>query len=601
MKIGELAGGRTEADTGVLPDLVGSAFGAPPANIPLTIVPNVIVGMFLVGILHTEVPVTPLAIWFGLLLAFQALIPAGLRRAYRRAVPGSRDAPRWGRLFTAEATANGLIWGSAGLLFFPLESPIHLALLTALLCGMAAGAIPVTAMLLPAFVGAVCAMLLPIMLRSAAQGGLYLVLAGMLLVYLIYTINTGYVHHRLFVGIFRKRAENVSLIRRLTEQTELAEAARIEAERANLAKSRFLAAASHDLRQPLHALSLFSGTLVDTARSQDTRRIADNIRTSVESLGTLLNELLDISRLDAGVVVARTAPLRLDEMFERLRNDFGPIAAEAGLRLQVRPTHATVCTDGVLLEQILRNVLANAVRYTPRGTVFLAARRRGAAWRIEVRDSGIGIAPQEQAHVFEEFYQVANLERDRDKGLGLGLSIVRRLTTLLDLGLDLRSAPERGSTFAITAPAAAAVAAREAPQPGQPGTLAGLRILVIDDDTGSRDAMAAQLDRWGCDILAAESLADADELMDKRQWQPRVVLCDFRLRGTENGVTVLEALRARIAPPPHGVLVTGDTGVRELRQVRESGLPLLHKPVAPAKLRALLQHLVADGSPESAA
>jgi signal transduction histidine kinase/ActR/RegA family two-component response regulator len=563
--------------------------------VPSTIVPNIVVGAFLVWIMHDHVPALRLWSWFSLLVIFQLTVPRGMMQRYLADIDSVGAAPRWARAFAWQATTNGMIWGVAAAIFFTPEAPVHLALLCALLCGMSAGAIPVTAMLLPAFYGAVTAMLLPLIARAALTGEAdFMALSGMVAVYWVYTLSTGHSHNRLFRASFRQNLENIGLIGRLVEQTALAESAKEMAVDADRSKSRFLAAASHDLRQPLHAIALFSNALAENTNPAEMRQLAGNLNASVDALSRLLNTLLDISKLDAGAVVPRPRSFAMADLFERLYNDFGPLAAQQGLRLRMRPTAAVVATDPILLEQVLRNLMSNALRYTPQGTVLVACRRRGDDWCIEVRDSGIGIDAQEHAKIFGEYYQIGNAERDRDKGLGLGLAIVDRMAKLIDCPVELRSAPGRGSVFAlrvkagIPAPAAAQSAAP------QTCTLAGMRILVIDDESDILAATGAQLRSWQCDVLAAESLEQALERMEARAWIPDGVISDLRLGHGRNGIEVLDCLRDRHGAELRCVLVTGDTGTGQLQAVRQSGYAVLHKPVRPAKLRALLSQWAAE-------
>lgn len=577
-------------EASIYAEQVRTAFGGPPTNVPSTVLPNVVVALFMAWIMRDQAPPSVVWGWLGLLLAFQLTVPGGMARRFWRTGDAVATAPRWGRLFALQATANGMIWGAAGMLFFPAESTVHLALLCAVLCGMAAGATPVTAMLLPALNGAVTAMLLPLALRILAAGGqLNLVLAGLLLIYWAFTLITGRSHNRLFRDSFRQRLQNVELIRRLTEQTDLAEAAKDEAERADLAKTRFLAAASHDLRQPLHAATLFGAALLEAREVETMRRLAAQLNASIEAIDRLLGALLDISKLDAGAVAPKLLPLPLAPLFEQLHAEMEPLAREKGLTFRARPTPAVAHTDPVLFEQALRNLLSNAIRYTDRGSIMLAARRRGGAWRVEVRDSGIGIPPGEQDNVFLEFYQTGNPERDRRKGLGLGLAIVDRVARLLGCALDLQSAPGKGSVFALTVAAGVAPGVADAgPAVAAPSDLDGLRVLVIDDEAEVLDAMRAMLAQWRCDVVDADSLDQALARMRQRQWLPEVAISDLRLRGDENGVTVLDRLRGLIRNDLPCAVITGDIGAERLLRVRQSGYPVLHKPLRPARLRALL-------------
>jgi signal transduction histidine kinase/ActR/RegA family two-component response regulator len=361
---------------------------------------------------------------------------------------------------------------------------------------------------------------------------------------------------------------------------------------ANQAKSRFLAAASHDLRQPMHALGLFIAQLRGRIVDPDTLALVGKVEAAVTALQELLDSLLDISRLDAGIVKPTVADFRLQPLLGRLESAFAPQAERKGLRLRAVPTNLAVRSDPVLLERVLLNLLSNAVRYTERGGIVIGCRRRGSQVRIEVWDSGIGVAPEHAEAIFQEFYQLGNPERDRRKGLGLGLAIAARLSRLLGSRIDLHSRPGRGSVFAIEIPHGVADTADIPATPLVPTEiLRDAQVLIVDDDALVRDAMASLLAQWGCRVASA---ANGDEAVGHlRDRLPDAVLCDYRLPNGETGVEVIARLRAAAGQELRAALVTGDTASERLREARQAGYPLLHKPLQPAKLRALLEQLLA--------
>jgi signal transduction histidine kinase len=386
------------------------------------------------------------------------------------------------------------------------------------------------------------------------------------------------------------RYENSGLIEELRRRKEVAE-------EANIAKSRFLAAASHDLRQPLHALGLFVQALEESPLANRERQVIGNIRHSVDAMEELFNALLDISRLDAGVVqpVVTTIPLAI--VFDRVRFEYAPIARQKRVSLTVMKTGVHVVSDPSLLGRIVRNLLANAVRYTDRGGVVLGCRRRGNTVRIEVWDTGRGIPAERHAEIFREFYQLENPERDRRKGLGLGLAIVQRLSLLLDHPVELRSAVGKGSMFAITVP----LGAREnyVPIESNPDTagvfdLAGALVLVIDDEGAVQEGMAALLRKWQCEVFTAGSGKEMLQQLVSVQRLPDLIISDYRLRGGENGIEVVELLRNEFNMDIPALLVTGDTAPDRLRDAEASGLPILHKPLNPARLRTLIANLLRE-------
>jgi signal transduction histidine kinase len=357
---------------------------------------------------------------------------------------------------------------------------------------------------------------------------------------------------------------------------------------ANLARSRFLAAASHDLRQPLHTLSLYSAALKLHAPDGAPGEIASHINKALASLSVLVDSLLDISKLDAGAVQPEPQNVNLKTLIERIEADYRPLANGKGLEFHVAAPDLLVETDPVLLERLVRNLVDNAFKYTAAGNVTLAAEPDGPKVRISVRDTGPGIPAAERERIFEEFYQIGNPERDRVQGLGLGLAIVQRLAHLLGLELTLESEPGRGSTFTVTVPPAterrASPRAPATPVAAKPSVLKGARVLVIDDEPGVRAGMRALLEQLGCRVAVCSGYADAERLIDQDGLEDvHVIVSDFRLRQHESGIDTVRRLRARLGDVP-ALLVSGDTAPERLREAQSSGLPLLHKPVSADKL-----------------
>jgi len=277
-----------------------------------------------------------------------------------------------------------------------------------------------------------------------------------------------------------------------------------------------------------------------------------------------------------------------------MRVDYGPAAAEKGIRLAIAHTHAVAYSDPTLVERVLRNLIVNAIRYTHKGGVIVGCRPRGANYALEVWDSGVGIAPENLERIFEEFYQVGNPERDRRKGLGLGLAIIKRIEQLLDCDVRVSSRPGRGSVFRFTVRRGHLALPVTASSAG--AASCGLRdkcVLVVDDEFAVREGMRALLTGWGCEVLAADSLADALQRIGEHARRPDMIIADYRLREGATGVDVIKELHAEFGRDIPALLITGDTGADRLRDVRESGYPQLHKPVPPAKLRDVLNSIFA--------
>lgn len=377
------------------------------------------------------------------------------------------------------------------------------------------------------------------------------------------------------------------------------------AESANLAKSRFLAAASHDLRQPMHALNLYLGALANLDLPASGSRYVTNLRQCAQSLDDLLDGLLDISKLDANAIEPNVDVFPLAPVFNRLRIQFAPQALAKGLELRVMASTAFVRSDVALLERILRNLVSNAVRYTVCGKILVGCHRIQGKLRIAVYDTGPGIALEHQQLVFEEFYQIGNPERDRAKGLGLGLSIVQRLAKLLGAPILLVSQLHRGSMFAIDLPLAEEAEERIDALVSRPAvSLQGARIVVVDDEAAVLEASKALLEQWGCQVVVAASGFQAVQCLAGSSRPPDVLICDYRLREGENGLDVVERLRDEFNRHIPALIVTGDVVPESLQKLPAGDLKVLHKPVPERLLREAIEGMLAAGhsaaSPEPA-
>jgi signal transduction histidine kinase len=395
----------------------------------------------------------------------------------------------------------------------------------------------------------------------------------------------------------RRAAE--TLEQRVAARTAELEASRAEAEAANLGKTRFIAAASHDLLQPLHAARLFTAAMMDRDPGND---LGGKIDASLGAVESLLDALLDISKLDAGAFKPEKRPFALQPLFESLATAFAPVAARRGVELAVAPTRAFVSTDPAFLRRILQNLLSNALRYgRPEGhrpRVLLGCRRvtleeGGEGLRIEVKDNGPGIAADKQAIIFDEFVRLQP-EDDRpreERGLGLGLAIVERIGRMLDLPIRIASAPGQGSTFSVVVPRAPAVVVANVAPPAlqaTPALEAGSFVLCIDNEARVREAMATLLAGWGCEVATAATQAEALQRVSQAGRVPDLVLADLHL-DAEDGLDVIEALRDAWGRAVPAALVTADRDPTLRLRARARHTELLHKPVKPAALRALLR------------
>ena len=555
-------------------------------------------GLILVGVMWRVAPHVELAVWFAAILLNQTWRYV-LARRYRAADPGGGARERWGYAWALGSMIAGTLWGVAGVLWFTPEDPGHQALLIVCLFGVILGGLTLTTVFKPSFYGFVLPALLPPIARVALEGDeVHVFIAAVLLVVLAFALRFGHVLNDQLTQSLAIRYENVELIGELQAQTAAADRACAAAEAADRGKTQFLAAASHDLRQPLHAMGLFAATLSARVQDRDVRNLVTSINASVEALEQLFSALLDISKLDTGAVVPSRNAFPLAPLLARLEHEMAPLAAAKDLRLAVVATRAWVDSDPVLLERILANLVSNAIRYTPHGGVVVGARRRGNRIALEVWDSGVGIGPSERERIFEEFYQIGNLERHSSKGMGLGLSITRRLANLLGHGLRVDSRPGLGSRFTVELPRAAAESP-SAPAPlafapsEQPPLLAGAQVAVIDDELAVVDGMRALYSAWGADVVAATSGDDLLAALGETGRYPDLIVADYRLTRGEFGSDVVARLRDELGLPIPAVLISGDLSVSAQRDMRRLDCEVLVKPVLPGELRAVSVKLLA--------
>ncbi len=371
-------------------------------------------------------------------------------------------------------------------------------------------------------------------------------------------------------------------------------------ELANLAKSRFLATASHDLRQPLHALGLFAAQLNSQMSGDEQSRIVERINDAIADMNELFTALLDISKLDAGVLTPNFTDFPIAHLLRRIESTFAEAAREKNLSLRVVSSSAWVRSDVILLERILLNLVSNAVRYTARGGVVVGCRKRDGRLRIEVWDSGPGIPEDQRQNIFGEFYRVGDPDRDQRGGLGLGLAIVDRLCRLIDQPVELQSHVGRGSRFTVVCPRASAqtgVAKLPAAAPAALDTPNGKLVVVIDDDAPILEGMGSLLRSWGCRVVTGSTETSALSGLAEHDRRPDLIISDYRLSDGKTGVDVIARLRSEFSAPIPAFLISGDTNPEPLLEARANGYSLLHKPVDPMTLRAILNRMLQQSEP----
>ncbi|MDP3511290.1 MAG: HAMP domain-containing sensor histidine kinase [Sulfuritalea sp.] len=454
----------------------------------------------LVYVVHDGIPAWT---WQPALFALYAvtLVRAWLIWQYHRA-PARRSSLEWGRSQAISGGLSGVCWGFANTAMLAhLPTELQLLILTVITVAASTNASEGFSYVPPSRAYILASIGPPALWLLTVGDRLHTILGAMLLVFVPMTIWQARKRNRVFIEAQQLRFRNEMLARELTVQRDAAE-------QAYLAKARFLAAASHDLRQPMQALSIFHELLGQEIRSADPAgKILANAQKAAEGMKTLLDALLDVSRLDANVITPDCRSFPVQALLHQMESEFAPIAGQAGIRLRVAPCSAVIASDPALLGQVLRNLLSNALRYTPSGRVLLGCRRRKGQLVIEVYDTGIGIAPDQHSAIFAEFYQIGNKARDRSQGLGLGLAIVERVVRLLGHALAMRSEPGRGSCFSVAVPLAAGTDGRsDAQLPDAEhghingtlgGNLAGRRILMVDDEEAIRIGMCELLQGWG--------------------------------------------------------------------------------------------------------
>nr|WP_295658845.1 ATP-binding protein [Polymorphobacter sp.] len=541
------------------------------------------------------------AAWTAVEVGTQVYRQFRILNRYAAGIPAVNFAAYWSRHHAIYQTTLGLVWGATMFLFAHPGDPISVATTACVIILLTAGAVPGQSYNPPAVYGYLVTTYVPLVVRLLTFPGIdYHLFAVLLAAFAGALALMCRLQAESFAAGVRIRYRNVELVDALRAQTEDAVAARAAAEAASLAKSQFLAAASHDLRQPLYALGLFSATLESLDLRPDAREIVGHVKTNLDALESLFSGLLDISRLEAGVIAIKPETIATDTLFDRLDHYLRPIATEHGLDLRYRSDGSMVRSDPALLEQILLNLASNALRNTLRGGVLIAARRRGDAVRFEVWDTGIGIAAADLDRIFDDFIQVGNPERNRRKGMGLGLAIAARSARLLGTRIEVRSQPGRGSIFHLAQPLTGAVALQAELAADAADPIAGLRVLIIDDDPEVRDAVAVLLRQWRLEVdVVADGTAAIARIDSGGDYD--VVLTDYRLPGVHTGLDLVGQLESRAKRALNCCIVTGDLDAAVIAAAAARGVPLIHKPLQPGRLRALIAHLATKSADRAGA
>jgi len=560
---------------------------------------HILVGLLVAGFMSTAASVP---IWRGVVFAF------GLSAAvlFQMSMARKQSAEEWSdevftsikQRFDLSALSVGMMWGFSGFCLFPSHEPALQLFLTFVMGGMSLSAVGTQGMSLRTCYFSVIPGMTPLGIRYLIEGGLTGFLSGgLIFLYVIVLISFARKINDFMLQAFRLQIEKESLLEDLRRQADELEIARGEAEDANLAKSRFLAQASHDLRQPLHAISLFVESLPDARNTEMHESIMNRVRQSLDVLTKLFDSLLDVTLLDTGGIVVRETVFRPSDIIAEVVRDFSLVAEACRVELRVVWSDLAAKSDPVLVRRMLQNLISNAIRHTEGGRVLIGCRRRGGRLAIDVVDTGPGIDQEDQQKIFSEFTRLdeARMGEGAEPGLGLGLSIVKRVASEIGLAVKLTSEVGRGSVFRIDGfelADANLIAARNHDQP-QKGVVEGARVFVLDDDPDTLEATELLLRKWGCQVEAVQ------------YWQgfaagaPDVIICDYELLPDKTGLEVIAEIGLSAPEPIPAIMISGHTS-KELRQATLAmGIPLLHKPVRPAQLRSALLNALA-GSSETA-
>jgi signal transduction histidine kinase len=576
-----------------LPDYVRNLYGYTPSSLVGNLIGAVVITMLFAASLSGT-----LLAWWGV---FSAVWIYRAWMAWRfKAVQEQPDTDfvLWQSRWNLGVLASAVLWGAAGWFFYNSGDAIQQIALIIIVYSYCVASVPVLADQRKVFLGFLGLCFVPTIARIISEGSIYSYeLAGVLFIAMSMTALLGRNYRQAMERVIELKVHTEQLLSQLRIEKQAADVARREAEVANRAKTQFFAAASHDLRQPLHALGLFAEALRQKSRNDaEVSQLVNSINSSVDALEGLFSELLDITRIDTGGVDPKPQDFSVRDMFARLRLSFEPTAFEKGLALDFRGEQHFIHADPLLVERILRNLVSNAIRYTEDGGILVSCRSSAGQIKLQVWDTGVGIAEKERGRIFEEFYQVQGgrpLEAHHRKGLGLGLAIVKRLADLMQAPLAVRSVPGRGTVFSVLLPVGKPPRSTDAtsvPKGPLGLTLDHRLIVVVEDEPAVSEALEVLLKGWGASVVSFESVAHAKawaQAQDPTNVKPDLLIVDYRLPEGTTGIDAIGALRARFGPVPT-IMVTGSTMSGHEDDARRHDFHLLVKPVVPNKLRAMI-------------
>ncbi len=551
-------------------------------QLPAMIIAPALGALFTAWVLWDAVNTTYLKVGLTGVLGI-SLLRIFLFRSYFASSQQALEKEKWHYFAVFLALFSGCIWGSAAIfLYHPLQVEYEIYTLV-LLALVPVAPMAALAVYMPAFYAYYLPCITPFIITLAMQENRAEKMTALLLLMMAGAIIT-------FANKYAAMlAEAIRLRLQLADKKE-------QLEQAAIVKTRFLAAASHDLRQPVHAMGLFLESLRNRYQELHDSKLLVQLEQSILILRRMLDAMLDISRLDAGVVEVRRQDFRLAELLATLQDEYAPLAAQRGLRFCYVATRQIVNSDPVLLERILRNLLANAVKYTRRGRILLGCRRRGQCVQIQVCDSGSGIAAAQLDEIFFEFTRLHNNENHPQQGLGLGLSIVKRLSHLLGHDIAVHSREGQGSIFSITIPRSKnmpqSIHTKDDQSPAPAPNLHQWQVLVVDDNEAVRQGMTTLLEQWNAKVIAAAGMDDLLQKSKHLSRTPDLLIVDYHLASGITAHDVIRILNTKFKQPVPVIIITGDTAPARIREAHDADHLLLHKPVAPEKLKACISSLL---------
>lgn len=485
---------------------------------------------------------------------------------------------------------SGVAWGAAGY-FFPLYGDAAtLQFITVVLFGITAGSAPGLSSFAPAYFAFSIPVMTGLAYRQYSMGDSIHISASIFcMIFLFINLAFSLVIQKSLLRSIKLRFKNDDLVEILRKEKD-------KAISANNAKSSFLAAASHDLRQPLHAMGFFIESLKKQLTNPAQIYLIQKIERTSSNLRGQLNDLLDMSKIDAEIIKPHMIPLSLNDIFKALKRGLSPLAQERKILFKTLPVSWIIESDIHMIDRILNNLISNAIRYTGKGgKILLGCRKRGNYLRIEVHDTGIGIADHMLKNIFTEYYQIDNPERDQNKGLGLGLSIVKGMCDILFHRIEVHSTVGRGTCFMVTVPLSHRLPTSIKDRTHSFNlTMKCGNIILIDDEIDTLDSMSSLIGSWGHRVLPFEAEQEAISYLSNHDFIPDMIITDFRLREKRTGIEAINAVNAYYNKNIPAIIITGDTARDRILQAKKSGNALLHKPIVPAKLRTVINNILLD-------